>query len=410
MDWLLELFLSRLVIRGSLTVISAGGRKLTFGDGTDKSVTARFTSRTWQLAVILDPELRLGEAYMYGGLVIEHGSIADLLEILVKNLSRQRPTFRSRFFRKCRSLLSRVFRDNNEIRSWKNASHHYDIDHRIYELFLDPDMQYSCAYFEEESYSIEDAQQAKKQHIAAKLYLSKPGLKVLDIGSGWGGLGLHLARTADASVVGINLAQEQVAIARRRAALEGLPCDFRKQDYRSLTEKFDRIVSVGMFEHVGKRHYREFFRKCFDVLSDDGVMLLHTIGRWDGPWETNAWVERYIFPGGYAPALSELAPVIERAGFIISDIEFLHLHYAETLHRWRTRLLQNLDKVRDISDDKFLRMWEFYLAGFEPSFRNYGLTVFQIQLIKDINAVPMTRRYIYDRTRRLNSDIQVAAE
>jgi cyclopropane-fatty-acyl-phospholipid synthase len=225
--------------------------------------------------------------------------------------------------------------------------------------------------------------------------MNREGLRVLDIGCGWGGMGLEIARKAKASVVGINLSSEQIKIARERAEKEKLPCDFRIQDYRDVSEKFDRIVSVGMFEHVGKRYYDAFMRKSHEVLADDGVMLLHTIGRWDGPADTNAWVWRYIFPGGYAPSLSELAPAIERSGLIITDIEVLRIHYAETLRCWRERFLEQREEVLKIFDERFIRMWEFYLAGFEPCFRYYGLMVLQIQMTKSLDVLPLSRDYMY---------------
>jgi cyclopropane-fatty-acyl-phospholipid synthase len=258
-------------------------------------------------------------------------------------------------------------------------------------------LQYSCAYFETPRTSLAGAQRAKERHIARKLLLDKPGLRVLDIGCGFGGLGLHLARHAKASVVGVNLSDEQITIAQSRAARERLPCDFRMQDYRNLIGQFDRVVSVGMFEHVGKAYYTSFFGKCRELLRDGGVMLLHTVGRLDAPSIENPWVWKYIFPGGYAPTLSELTPAIERAGLIVTDIEVLRLHYAETLRHWRENFLAQRDQVRRIFDERFIRMWEFYLAGFEASFRHMGLTVFQIQLAKEIDAVPLTRDYIYDR-------------
>ena len=433
MDRLLEVLLGRIIRGRALTVITASGRELTAGDGTGTPVTVRFTSRAWQLAVMLDPELRLGEAYMYGGLIIERGSAADLLDIIVSNMGRRRDRPWVRLLKNCRAAIKRFIRDNTPRRSRHNARHHYDIDRRIYELFLDPEKQYSCAYFEHDDASLEEAQQAKLRHIAAKLKLNDPGLRVLDIGSGWGGLGLYLARllreqkrdqargkpsdprepsisgAPQGSVVGINLSPEQIKFSRERAVAEGANCEFLERDYRRLTGKFDRIVSVGMFEHVGKRHYPEFFQKCFDLLTDDGVMLLHTIGRAHGPGETNAWVERYIFPGGYTPTLSELAPVIERSGFIVSDIEVLRLHYAKTLHLWRERFLAQRDAAAKLRGEEFVRMWDWYLSGFEASFKYFGLVVFQIQLIKDINAVALTRDYIY-RTPKTDFGIQVAAE
>lgn len=398
MDWLLKLVFANVVDVGRLKVTAASGRVFSFGDGSGPPIAIRFTSSAWQLKTLLDPELRLGEAYMDEGLVMDQGSIAEFLDLIVKNVAKNEPMFLSRWLRAIRTFWRRVFLDNTIFRATRNARHHYNIDTRLYRLFLDPDMQYSCAYFENENMSLEDAQRAKKRHIINKLLVDRPGLKALDIGSGWGGLGLQLARSPNKpSVVGINLSNEQVKIAQQRAEDDQQSnCKFRIQDYRDLDETFDRIVSVGMFEHVGKRHYPDFFSKCYDVLADDGVMLLHTIGRWNGPSDTNAWVWKYIFPGGYTPALSELAPVIEKSGFIISDIEVLRLHYAETLRHWRERFLAKKQDVLKMFDERFVRMWEFYLAAFEPSFRYYGLVVFQIQLVKNVKAVPMTRDYMYD--------------
>ncbi|MPZ39237.1 MAG: methyltransferase domain-containing protein [Rhizobiales bacterium] len=420
MDRLLRVTLSRLIRAGDLRVTTAHGTAFAFGDRTGTPVAVRFTSGAWQLAVIIDPELRLGEAYMNGGIVVEQGSLADFLDLIVKNISRAQPSVWRRLLANVRSAFRRTFLDNNLWRSRRNARHHYNIDYRIYRLFLDSDLQYSCAYFEHENASLEEAQFAKKKHIASKLLL-KPKQKVLDIGSGWGGLGLHLARSSNVSVVGINLSEEQVKIARHRAEAEGLPCEFRIQDYRLLSEQFDRIVSVGMFEHVGKRHYDTFFKKCHDLLTDDGVMMLHTIGRWSGPSDTNAWVWRYVFPGGYTPALSEIAPSIERSGLIISDIEVLRIHYAETLRAWRTNFLANRQEVvrlfkedaalsaRFGNAERFIRMWEYYLAGFEASFRYYGLVVFQIQLSKSIDSVPLTRSYMYRDKDEQRSNLKIAA-
>jgi len=400
MDRLLEIILRRLVKRGTLAVTAAGGGRQVYGDGSGMPLAIRFTSRRWQWAVLLDPELRLGEAYMDGALVVEQGSIAEVLELLVTNMAGGTPFLWSDILRWFRAATRRLFANNTLFRARHNARHHYNIDSRIYRLFLDSDLQYSCAYFESEKASLEEAQFAKKRHIAGKLLLDRPGLRVLDIGCGWGGLALHLARTAGASVVGINLSDEQIKIAQQRAVGEKLPCDFRIQDYRKVEEKFDRIVSVGMFEHVGLPYYPAFFSKCRDLLDDDGVMLLHTIGRWDTPAITNPWVWKYIFPGGYTPTLSELTPVIEKSGFIISDIEVLRLHYAMTLRHWRERFLAHRKEVLTIFDERFIRMWEFYLAGFETSFRHYGLTVFQIQLAKKVDRVPLTRDYMYDSAQR----------
>jgi cyclopropane-fatty-acyl-phospholipid synthase len=419
MDRLLRAVCNRLIRTGTVQVMTATGSTFSCGDGTGTPLAIRFASRAAEWRILLDPELRLGEAYMDGSIIIDQGSIAEFLDIAVKNLSRTGAGVSSRMLRTLRSFARRLFESNTLGRARRNAIHHYDIDGRIYRLFLDSDLQYSCAYFENSGVSLDQAQVAKKNHIAAKLLL-KPGLKVLDIGSGWGGLGFHLARNFNVSVVGINLSDAQVRIARQRAAAEALPCEFRIEDYRTISDKFDRIVSVGMFEHVGKQHYHTFFAKCRELLADDGVILLHTIGRWDGPSDTNAWVQHYIFPGGYAPALSELAPAIERSGLIISDVEVLRLHYAETLRAWRTNFLANRDKAirvfeeaphlkeRFATAERFIRMWECYLAGFEASFRYYGLVVFQIQLIKSVEAAPLTRDYMYRRKPDLDSSIGLA--
>ena len=423
MGRLLRAACQRLFRSGNLRVTTAVGSTFSCGDGAGTPVAIRFASRAAEWLVLFDPELRLGEAYMDGGLVVEQGSIAEFLDLAVRNLSRASPTPLTRPLRTLRALARRLLDSNTLGRSRRNAMHHYNIDYRIYRMFLDADLQYSCAYFENSGVSLDQAQLTKKRHIAAKLLL-KPGLKVLDIGSGWGGLGLYLAGSSKVSVVGINLSDEQVRIAQQRAAAAGLPCEFRIQDYRTVSEKFDRVVSVGMFEHVGKRHYHTFFRKCRDLLTDDGVVLLHTIGRWNGPGETNAWVRRYIFPGGYTPALSELAPAIESSGLIVSDVEVLRLHYAETLRAWRTKFLAKRDEIIRLFDEtpelnkrfgsveRFIRMWEYYLAGFEASFRYYGLVVFQIQLLKSMEAAPLTRDYMYRKKLEVASraDLPEAAE
>jgi cyclopropane-fatty-acyl-phospholipid synthase len=395
MDRLLDIVFDRTVRYGSLAVINAHGQTRHYGDNTGPHVTVRFTTRGWQWRVILDPELRLGEAYMDGGLVVEAGTIAEFLEILVSNTSKGPPAFWVAWLRSLRTVFRRIFHANTLVKASRNAQHHYNINYDVYRTFLDQDMQYSCAYFERPDSSLDEAQRAKKRHIAAKLLLTRPNLSVLDIGCGWGGLGLHLAKSARAHVTGVTLSDEQVKVARQRAAAERASCDFRLQDYRDVKGQFDRIVSVGMFEHVGKRYYDLFFRRCRDLLKNDGVVLLHTIGRLDGPSDTNPWVWRYIFPGGYTPALSELAPAIERSGLVLTDVEVLRLHYAETLKAWRVRFLQHREEVAKLLDQRFIRMWEYYLAGFESAFRHYGLAVFQIQLAKTIDAVPLTRDYIY---------------
>jgi cyclopropane-fatty-acyl-phospholipid synthase len=411
MDRLLQYVLSLVIRTGTLRVTTAGGVTFTLGDATGKPLAMRFTSRRAELAVVTDPELRFGEAYMDGGFVVEQGSIADVTDLILRNTGRGRPVRWARAVGSLRMAVRRVFKSNTLFRARRNAAHHYDIDGRLYSLFLDADRQYSCAYFEAPGMSLDDAQAAKKRHIAAKLLL-RPGCTVLDIGSGWGGLALYLAEKHGATVTGVTLSGEQHAASVDRAHDKGLSdkVDFHLQDYRSVTGIFDRIVSVGMFEHVGKEHYDVFFGKCRDMLADDGVMLLHTVGRLDGPSHTNAWVWRYIFPGGYAPALSELAPAIERSGLMMCDIEVLRLHYADTLRHWRQRFLARRDDVLKIYDERFVRMWEFYLAGFEASFRHGWLCVFQLQLAKRIDTVPVTRNYVHRDIPRAVGHFRQAAE
>jgi cyclopropane-fatty-acyl-phospholipid synthase len=337
--------------------------------------------------------------------VVEQGSIADVLAIALGQKSEVPHWARVQWV--LRYLYRRIQQFNPRRRSRNNVAHHYDLDGRLYSLFLDADRQYSCAYFETPGQSLDDAQLAKKRHLAAKLVLGhdKSGrdMRVLDIGCGWGGLGLYLAETAGADVTGVTLSQEQFAIANERAAEKGLTdhARFRLQDYRDVQGPFDRIVSVGMFEHVGVSHYETYFRKSAELLADDGVMVLHSIGRSEGPGITNPWVAKYIFPGGYIPSLSEVLPRIEKAGLLVTDIEILRLHYAETLKAWRERFLAHREEVERIYDERFERMWEFYLASSEMSFREQNLMVMQIQLTKRQGVVPMTRDYIGREERRL---------
>jgi cyclopropane-fatty-acyl-phospholipid synthase len=380
---------------------TASGSTYVFGDGCGPAVAVRFTTAAAQRAVLLDPELKLGEAYMDGTFIIERGSIADVLALLL----RQEPSAGPRWAwptKLLRYLLRRLQQFNPRGRARRNVAHHYDLDGRLYSLFLDGDQQYSCAYFESSDQSLDDAQLAKKRHLAAKM-LVKPGTTVLDIGCGWGGLALYLAEIAGAQVTGITLSQEQFHRAKGRAVERGLARDtlFRLIDYRDMEGRFDRIVSVGMFEHVGVGFYDAFFAKCAELLADDGIALLHFIGRRSRPGITNPWIAKYIFPGGYIPALSEVLPPIERAKLIISDIEVLQLHYAETLKAWRERFLAHRDEVVRLYDQRFLRMWEFYLACSEMAFREGDMVVFQIQMTKNKGSLPATRDYIGREEARL---------
>ena len=405
MDRLLQWGLGTFVRRGTFRLTTARGSVFTFGDGTGRPVAARFTSTAAELAVMLDPELRLGEAYMDGTLVVEHGSIADLLALLFGQTADGMPPVWARPQWLARYLHRRLQQWNPPARSRRNVAHHYDLDGRLYSLFLDADRQYSCAYFESPDQLLDDAQLAKKRHIAAKLVLDR-GQRVLDIGCGWGGLALYLGEFCKSRVTGITLSQEQIEIARERAAEKQLAgsVEFRIQDYRDLDETFDRIVSVGMFEHVGLNHYDAFFQKCAGLLSNDGVMLLHSIGRSEGPNVTNPFIAKYIFPGGYIPALSEVVPAIERAGLLIADIEILRLHYADTLKAWRDRFLAYREEAERLYDRRFVRMWEFYLAASEMAFREHpAMMVMQIQLAKRQDVVPVTRDYITREEARLRA-------
>jgi cyclopropane-fatty-acyl-phospholipid synthase len=367
-------------------------------------VAIRFTTRAAELGILFDPELKFGEAYMNGGIVVEHGSIADVLAIVLGQRRDGRPPAWGRPQRLARYLYRRLQQFNPRPRARRNVAHHYDLNGQLYGLFLDADRQYSCAYFETDGQSLDDAQLAKKRHLAAKLLIA-PGQRVLDVGCGWGGLALYLAELCDARVTGVTLSREQHALAQVRAAEKGLSgkIEFRLQDYRQVPDKFDRIVSVGMFEHVGVGFYDSFFRKCHAVLEDDGVMLLHSIGRSEGPNVTNPWIAKYIFPGGYTPALSEVLPAVERAGLLATDIEILRLHYAETLKAWRERFLAHREQVERLYDARFARMWEFYLAASEMAFRQQAMMVFQLQLTKRQGIVPATRDYIAREEARLRT-------
>jgi cyclopropane-fatty-acyl-phospholipid synthase len=393
--------LQKYIRAGNLKIKTAHGATYTLGNGRGKPVALRFTTAAAERGVTLDPELKLGESYVDGTLVVEQGSIADALAVLQGSTNKPPPWARpQRLLRR----LGRITQANWRRRAKRNVAHHYDLDDRLYSLFLDADRQYSCAYFETPDQSLDDAQLAKRRHLAAKLMVAS-GQRVLDIGCGWGGLALYIAENCDAHTTGITLSEHQLQVARARAAERGLAemAQFHLWDYRDVKERYDRIVSVGMFEHVGASFYEEFFRQSAALLDDNGIMLLHSIGRSHGPSDTNPWIAKYIFPGGYIPALSEVLPAVERAGFIVTDIEILRLHYAETLKAWRERFLAHRAEVERIYDRRFVRMWEFYLAASEMAFREQGLMVFQMQLAKRQGVVPMTRNYIARETARLRA-------
>jgi len=395
MDALVFKTIDRLVTKGTLKITTAKGSSAVFGDGTGSPVSVRFLSPAAQRRVLIDPELSLGEAYVDGELILEKGAIVDFLDLILSQDDAYKRPFSSRMLSGLRLLLRRFNQQNERRRSRRNVAHHYDLDRRLYDLFLDKDRQYSCAYFENDTDTLDQAQQAKRRHIAKKLLVGR-GARVLDIGCGWGGLARHLADNYEAHVTGITLSQEQHEFAKAQAerATYVNRADFRLLDYRDVVGQYDRIVSVGMFEHVGVNHYDTFFRKCRELLTDDGVLLLHSIGRSDRPGFTNPWIAKHIFPGGYIPALSEVLPAVERSGLLVTDIEILRLHYAKTLKHWQERFLARRDEAIELYDERFARLWEFYLALSEMAFRYGGMMVFQMQIAKRQDSVPLTRNYI----------------
>src|SRR5215475_12584174 len=396
MDRLLRAVLQSSICAGTLRITTASGARFTLGDGTGNPAAIRFRSHAAERGILRDPEMKFGEAYMDGSVVVEEGSIADVLAVILRQQRDGKPPLFARPQWFIRYLYRRLLQFNPPPRARRNVAHHYDLNCQLYSLFLDADRQYSCAYFETPDQSLDDAQLAKRRHLAAKLLLAKDQ-RVLDIGCGWGGLALYLAEFTGARVTGITLSREQHAAASVRAAEKGVSesVEFRLEDYRDVTGRFDRIVSVGMFEHVGVSHYDTFFRKCAGLLNDDGVMVLHSIGRSEGPNVTNPWIAKYIFPGGYIPALSEVLRAVERSGLLVTDVEVLRLHYALTLRHWRQRFRASWHTAVERYGERFCRMWEFYLAGAETGFRYQNLMVFQVQLTKDQNALPLTRDYCH---------------
>ncbi len=390
-------FLRRLIKFGRLTVIDPRGRAHVMEGAGGPAAVIRLHDPSVSRAMFGSPALAVGEAYMDGRLTVEEGALFDLLTIALVNQHRARLRSGSRFLAFARKATGRLRTHNPVGVARRKVSHHYDLKPELFDLFLDSDRQYSCAYFVSDNDDIETAQRRKKTHLAAKLLL-RPGDRVLDIGSGWGGLGLYLAACADVDVTGVTLSHEQHELSNARAAAAGVSerVRFKLQDYREERGLYERIVSVGMLEHVGLGHYREFFGTLRELLTDDGVALVHAIGRYDMPGPVNPWITRYIFPGGYLPTLSELTPAIEEHHLLVTDIEVLKRHYAKTLRAWRRRFVLNWDRARDMYDERFCRMWEFYLTACEVGFLNGILTVFQIQLAKDPDAVPETRDYIHE--------------
>jgi cyclopropane-fatty-acyl-phospholipid synthase len=397
MNVFLKTVVERLVRTGNLVVTGPDGISYKFGDESGDPVHLVIKTGRAERAITLNPTLALPEAYMDEEVDIVEGDVLDLLRIVYQNTGPNGSIDASwtKAVDAVRLVMRRLQQVNTVGRARKNVAHHYDLSGEIYRLFLNEDMQYSCAYFERPDMTLDEAQLAKKRHIASKLRL-KPGQNVLDIGSGWGGLGLYLAKCFDADVLGVTLSTEQHMVATERARQEELDdhVHFELRDYRDLSERFDRIVSVGMFEHVGVNYYRAFFEKAATLLKPDGVMLLHSIGRAGPPYATNPFIRKHIFPGGYIPSLSEVLPAIEKTGLMVTDVEILRLHYAETLKHWRERFMANRERAKAIYDERFCRMWEFYLAGSEAAFRWQDLMVFQIQLAHRNDTLPLTRDYI----------------
>ena len=395
----LRKLLARIIRVGELTVSGPDGMQR-FGQGGGRRLSLRFTDDKAEEELAADPALKLGELFMDGRMIVEDGDIYEFLALVKDNTLSEGLTF-GMIWRGLSRMLVAQFRNRVPVNhNRRNVAHHYDLSEKLFSLFLDEDWQYSCAYFNPPGISLDEAQLAKKRHIAAKL-MPNPGQRVLEIGSGWGGMAMYLAESSGVDVTGITLSQEQLKISRDRAERRGLTdrVRFELQDYRNLKPqtKFDRIVSVGMFEHVGRTNYSNFFGKVNEVLDDDGVMLLHSIGQPTIAYVTNPFIEKYIFPGGYIPALSEVLPPIEKAGLLISDIEILPVHYGTTLRHWRERFVANRERAVALYDERFFRMWEFYLAGSEMAFTHENFFIFQIQLKKARDGVPNNRDYILER-------------
>ena len=392
----------KLLSRGSITLITPNGRE-SLGPGGGSHLTIRFADNRVGFDIVRNPRLGLGEAYMDKRLVVEDGTILDLMELITgQNRWEDSAVTRNLFGKGRLGQIRRLFQRNKPRRAKRNVAHHYDLSDELYDAFLDADRQYSCAYFTDPRNSLEQAQEDKKAHIAAKLYL-KPGQTVLDIGCGWGGMALYLNKVAGVDVLGITLSEEQLKVARRRAAEAGVSdhVKFELIDYRHLNGQFDRIVSVGMFEHVGLAHYDEFFAKCRELLKPDGVMLLHTIGKFGGGNKApDPFTDKYIFPGYHLPSISQMCEASQRVRLIASDIEVLRLHYAYTLREWLKRFTAARDQMVKLYDERFFRMWEFYLAGGIVMFESGSGCNFQVQYIRERTALPITRDYMLETERR----------
>ena len=390
-------FLNNLIKYDGFELIDANSKKYVIGNPVkEKPIVLKLFDQKLMQKLLINPDLYFGEAYMNGSLVIQNGTITEFLDLAFRNIGRGDINFYGTVIKKIKGTFRYLTSFNKIVKSKENVAHHYDISEKLYDLFLDKNRQYSCAYFKNENDTLEEAQKNKMHHIIKKLNI-KPNQKILDIGSGWGTLALEIAKETNASVTGITLSENQFEYSKNKAKEMNLSnqVEFKLIDYRQLNEKFDKIVSVGMFEHVGRKFYRTYFNTVSKLLNEKGIALIHTIGSTMPPRDPQPWITKYIFPGGYTPSLSEAVKPIENSGLIISDIEVLRLHYAHTLRHWKERFLLKKEEVLDMFDEKFFRMWEFYLASCEMAFKWGDQVVFQFQLSKDNVSVPNTRDYIY---------------
>ena len=389
-------YLNKVFKKGGFILIDANSKKYIIGEPTDNPIKLKILKKNLHYKLLFHPDLYFGEAYTNGEIVIENGSLTDFLDLVLSNIGRGKLNFFSYLINRLRGSYRYLTNFNFIKKSKMNVSHHYDILDDLYDLFLDPKRQYSCGYFKNENDSLETAQNNKIQHIIRKLNIT-PNQKVLDIGCGWGSLAFDIAKSASCEVTGITLSQNQFNYCNQKAKDLNLEnqVKFKLMDYRELDEKFDRIVSVGMFEHVGRKFYKKFFNKIEKILNHDGISLIHTIGSVNPPRDPHPWITKYIFPGGYTPSLSEVTTPIERAGLIVTDIEVLRLHYSHTLRLWKENCMKNKEKIIKMFDERFFRMWEFYLTGCEMAFKYGEQVVYQFQLSKDYNSIPVTRDYIY---------------
>ena len=386
--------LKKILKKGCLVWNKPNGLDCEYGDKTGTPIKMRTTNDFSEIKMMMNPSLHFGESYMNGSLILEEGTIHDLLKLIFINSGSNADHWVMKVDKIVRAIRNKIVSSNYIPKSKKNVAHHYDLSDKLYNLFLDKDREYSCAYFNSPNDTLEQAQLNKKELIAKKLLLEE-GQDVLDIGSGWGGMASYLSKRSNVNVKGVTLSEEQIAYSKQRKIDESLDkVEYTLQDYRNVKENYDRIVSVGMFEHVGTQHYQEFFDKVYELLNETGVALIHTIGRIDQPTTNDPWIEKYIFPGGYIPALSEVMQRVEKSGLTTTDIQVLKFHYAETLKRWRYNFYDNIDKVKELYDEKFCRMWDFYLSSSQASFEESSLVIYQLQLSKDKKTVPDLRDYL----------------